>query len=69
MYLYDELMFNKKGYEMKVNYDIRIMQTYILLRNGKVHNIYLNVDMLRRDHKRLSEQGQELEIIEKVIEF
>jgi len=54
---------------MKINYDVRVMQSYILLRNDKVHDIYLDVNMLRREHKRLIEQNQKVEIIEKVIEF
>jgi len=62
-------MFNKKGYDMKVNYDIRIMQTYILLVNEKVHNIYWSVDELKEDYHRFLRAGDTVKIIDKVIEF
>jgi len=54
---------------MKINYDVRVMQTYILLVNEKVHNIYWHVDKLREDYQRFSKAGDTVKIIDKVIEF
>ena len=54
---------------MKINYDVRVIQSYILLVNEKVHNIYLDVDKLREDYHKFSNAGDTVKIIDKVIEF
>lgn len=54
---------------MKVNYDVRVMQTYILMVNDRVHNIYFKVNELREDYNRFSKAGDTVKIIDKVVEF